>query len=220
MNPKEQYIYNTYLKVSRSRQNKPFRFRHNFKGFEDNPNYIFVKKLNAFFNKHTNINIDDYFNAPYNVYDDDQFYDLKFYTTPKCIRLYGLYIKKLDMEDPDSDHQIQRIKDSLLFVYTFCRDNGIQLNEYLDHKSGDIPTFILHLREREVTIYSLCEFDNFDAKFRSVPYERLKFTLGEHLAENVNEFKLKYYKSKKAKQILNKGKQKIQTLLNNNNKSI
>ena len=113
----EQYIYNTYLMVSRSRQNKPYKRRKNFDNFKDNPNYVFIKRLSMFFNKHSNINIVDFFNAPYKVYpDQEQYYDLRFYTTPKCVRLYGLYVKKLDMEDPDSDTQISRIKKSLLLI--------------------------------------------------------------------------------------------------------
>ena len=217
----EQYIYNTYLMVSRSRQNKPYKRRKNFDNFKDNPNYVFIKRLSMFFNKHSNINIVDFFNAPYKVYpEQEQSYDLRFYTTPKCMRLYGLYVKKLDMEDPDSDTQISRIKSSLLFIFKFCKGNGLTVSQYTKHKTNDIPTFILHLQRRDVTIYSLYEFDNLDTEMRSIPNDRLKFTLGDQLVDNVGEFKLKYYKSNKAKQILRSGKQKIETLLNKINNNI
>ena len=93
-------IYNTYLRVSRTKQNKPFRYRKNFDKFDDDPSFVFVKKLSLFFTKFPHIKLNDFFEAPYNVYlDNSPYYDLKYYTTPKAVKVYGLYMKKRDAED-------------------------------------------------------------------------------------------------------------------------
>mgnify|MGYP003680734664 FL=1 len=38
----EKNIYNTYLKVSRSRQNLPYRFRKDFTDFVDTDKYVYI----------------------------------------------------------------------------------------------------------------------------------------------------------------------------------
>ena len=55
----EKQIYNCYLANVRSRNGQPFKLRKKWKGFEDDPNYYYVKKLAYFFRRHDNINIDD-----------------------------------------------------------------------------------------------------------------------------------------------------------------
>jgi len=72
----EKYIYNTYLRIYRTQQNKPFRYRKNFTDFTEHELYVFVKRLGNFFKKFKHINIDLFFKAPYELYpDDDSIYD-------------------------------------------------------------------------------------------------------------------------------------------------
>ena len=214
-------IYNTYLRISRTKQNKLFKYRKNFDRFDDNPNFLFVRKLCSFFTKFPHISVEDFFNAPYNVYlDESPYYDLKYYTTPKAIRVYGLYMKQKDTEHPDCESQLNMIKQSLLFIFTFCRDNKLGIHEYLDHKTNNFPTFVLHLRQRDVTIYVLYGFASFEVKLRSTPTDRLRFTLGDQFVDTMSSFKLKYYDSKKAKRITEQGIQKIKYILNNTNNKL
>lgn len=42
----EKDIYNKYLRISRTRQNKPYKLRLNFEGFESKDEFIYVKKKN------------------------------------------------------------------------------------------------------------------------------------------------------------------------------
>ena len=49
MNEFEKQIYNTYIIVSRSINNKPFKVRKDFTDFEKKPEYLAVKKLAIFF---------------------------------------------------------------------------------------------------------------------------------------------------------------------------
>ena len=79
MTAAEQYIYNCYLETSRKLNNKPFKYRKDFEGFEEKEEYILVSKLSRFFAKYSNINIKDFFEAPYFVYNE-KYFDLKFFT--------------------------------------------------------------------------------------------------------------------------------------------
>lgn len=91
----EQRIYNSYLANVRGGNGQPFRLRKKWDGFEDKPEYFYVKKLANFFNRHDNIIIDEFFKAPFSVYPEPANYDLKFYTTLKAIKIYKIYKNKL-----------------------------------------------------------------------------------------------------------------------------
>ena len=93
---REKFIYNTYLRVHRTKQNKPFRYRKQFDDFQDNENYIHVKKLGAFFKKFSHIEPEVFFNAPYNLYpDDNSIYDLKFYAYKFFNKLFHFHLHLL-----------------------------------------------------------------------------------------------------------------------------
>lgn len=92
----EKTIYNSWLAINRKNNNQPFRLRKKWDGFEDKPEYFYVKKLANLFSRHDNINIDDFFKAPFTVYPEKTIYDLKFYTTLKAIKIYKIYKNKLN----------------------------------------------------------------------------------------------------------------------------
>ena len=78
----------------------------------------FAKKNFAF--SHTILeNLEDFLNAPYEVYNDDKYYDLKFYTTQRAIKVYSTFIKKRLSNDIDSTGTLNKIRDSLYFIYKF-----------------------------------------------------------------------------------------------------
>jgi len=92
----EKNIYNSWLATTRSSTGKPFRLRKNFDDFESDKNYFFVQKLSRFFTKYKDIDLRDFFVAPYKVYSDNILYDLKFYISQKAIKVYKIYKNKLD----------------------------------------------------------------------------------------------------------------------------
>ena len=210
----EKLIYNTYLRISRTKQGLPFRYRKNFNNFEDDKNYVYVRRLYNFFKKFGHVNIEEFFLAPYYVYSDPEpHYDLKFYTSPRAVKVFGSYMKIKDNEDPDSQSQILRIKASLMFIFTFCKDTNIQLDEYTNHMTADINTFILHLRDRKVSIYTLFGFENFENRLMSCPNDRLNFTLGQEFINKLANYKVRYYNSNKLMLILKQGLDNIKNLL-------
>jgi hypothetical protein len=209
----EKHIYNTYIKVSRSKHDKPYKYRKNFDAFEDNKNYIYVKKLHRFFKKFPHIKIEDFFNCPYEVYSDTDTYDLRFYTTPKAVKMYGTYTTQRDNECPDSDYQIKFITDSLMHIFTFCRQHHIPISQYMNHMTNNIHTFIMHIRERKVSFYTLFGFDNFNSILSSYPQSQIQFTLGKNIENNLALYKTRYYNSRRAKTAIQSGLAKIDKLL-------
>ncbi len=205
----EKNVYNSYLRISRTRDNKPFKYRKNFDGFEDNQNYVFVKRLGMFFKSYPHIGINEFLTAPYEVYPDSDPYDLKFYTSLKATKIYGLYKKQQADQLPDC--QIQSIKDTLMFIYSFCRDEGIGIEDYVKHMTNTERTFLLHLRERVVNIYVLFGLRDFDSIFSRIDPETTKFIIG-HLYTGVDLYRSRYYNSSKAKDIVTNGIKKLKQI--------
>lgn len=90
----EKHVYNRWLYNTRKHTGKPVRLRKNWDKFEERPEYANVKKLAMLFKKYDNIDIDDWFVAPYVIYSDKIQYDLKQYTLMKQFQTYRLYIQK------------------------------------------------------------------------------------------------------------------------------
>lgn len=201
MTSAEQYIYNCYLETSRKLNNKPFKYRKDFEGFEEKEEYVLVNKLSRFFAKYPNINIKDFFEAPYFVYNE-KYFDLKFFTSQKAIKSYTAYQNKFLPENPDHEQSIQKIKDSFEFIYNFCRDKNISFDEYTGYVD---PTrkwheFLLHLKYRDICLYPLFIFPNFDKIIKEYDKEIKEFVFGDTF-QNINFYRTKYYSSSKAKRL-------------------
>lgn len=99
----EKTIYNTWLATTRSSNNKPFRLRKDWSGFEDKPEYFYVKKLANTFKRYDNVDINEWFKAPYEIYKEDKqtVYDLKFYTSMKAFNCYKLTKTKFKKQTPE-----------------------------------------------------------------------------------------------------------------------
>ena len=115
MTERDKYIYNCYLETSRKLNNKPFRYRKDFEGFEEREDYAYIVKLSSFFNKFENINIKDFFEAPFYVYKDERV-DLQFYTTQRAIKAYTIYQNQFLIDNPDNSQTLIKIKDSFIFI--------------------------------------------------------------------------------------------------------
>ena len=207
-------IYNTYLRISRSKNNKPFRYRKDFDGFESDKNYLPVLKLRSFFTRNSAVNMEDFFIAPYEIFKNDNgaFYDLQFYNSLQAVKVYTIYSKRAMMDDPDSDLQLQKITDGLKFIKNFCVANKILLKDYLNFKSIKTNDFLLHLKEKNVTIYNLFPFKNLEQILKQYDFELLSFIIGD-LAPRISYFRTKYYGSKKANILAKTGLKKIEKII-------
>jgi hypothetical protein len=195
----EQHIYNSYLAITNTAKNQPFKLRKKFDNF-DPVKANFLKKLNMFFQKYKHINIDDFFKAPFYTLNDQHF-DLSFYTTRKAINCYSLYMKTKENMDPDGDEQINNVKNGIKFLINFCRRNNIDLDQYKTMNANILPICIQHLKEHTINFYILHALDN-DTVIKSIPAELLQFTIGEDFYKTYQTTYNKYIKSKKLKPML------------------
>jgi len=196
------HIYNTFLRISRKKQNKPFKLRSNFDSFENDQNYPYVVKLKNFFDRNFVVNIEDFFIAPYEIYQDETYFGLDFYVSQNAIKTYTIFSSHKTSLEPDSDIQIESILRGLKFIKKFCIDNSIQLKDYMQliEEGNLINTFIIHLKEKNISVYNLFAFNNFEYFLNKTDYQALKFILGDTIAR-LSYYRTKFYASKKAKQI-------------------
>lgn len=199
----EQFIYNSYLKCMRSSKGKPYKFKKNFNDIDPEKEYS-LRKLSIFFNSHKEIKPDDFFLASFKLYPDESFFDLKYFTTLKAIKAYTTFQKDRESLDPDSEDQINFTKESIMFINKFCKNNNISLKNYLSHYSGKIPSFLIHLKERNINIYSVIGFLNFEKYFFSIDKEILGLMFNDSLINNISTFKIKFLNSVRCKALVNK----------------
>lgn len=91
----QQRIYNTWLRITRSSQNKPYRLRKNFGNLNESTSTALVK-LESFFMRNKTIDMEDFFVAPFKLYDDTSNMPLNYYTTLKAIKIYKNYKKYIE----------------------------------------------------------------------------------------------------------------------------
>lgn len=210
----EKRIYNTFLAISRKKQNKPFKLRQDFDNFEEDEKYPAIKKLAYFFDRFPNIDINDYFLAPYAIYvnDENTYYDLSFYLSQKARAVYTMYIKKKESVDVDSEENLNKCKDSLMFIYKYCKDKGCSVSEYLNQKDDNslLPAFAVHLKNRDVNVYALFAFEDFENKFFQIPADLLDFIFGG-LYNDFAQYRRKFMMSTQCKQVCRSGLKIIET---------
>jgi len=206
----EQHIYNTHLKVTRTKKQQPFKYRKNFDSI-DQRTCLHLKKIAIFLKKFPHIDITEFISAPYSVYQDEEYFDLEYYTTLKATKAYTLYQNKKKFIDPDDMQQLENIQKSLLFISSFCLENNIPVTEYIEHKTNNTFSFLLHLREHRVNVYCLFGYPSFDSAIRSVDSEILSFTIGSEFVDSLSFFRTKFLSSRKARTFIELGIQKINT---------
>jgi hypothetical protein len=209
---KEKLIYNTYLIVSRSQKNQPFKIRKDFTKLDNKTNFI-IKKLYLFFSKYSHIDIKEFFTAPYEMYTQDDYIPLNFYITRKAIKLYTLFKQKQEELSPDK--QIEEIKKSFQYIGSFCLKNKILLEDYLHHKTGCIYTWMLHYKEHYINVYSLFELGDI-CKFLTEVSTDEKDILLNNLHNNIAKFKTRYYNSTSTKIYVKQATDSIKKFLKTN----
>jgi hypothetical protein len=208
----EKRIYNTYLAVSRSAIDKPFKIRKKFDNFEQHKDYPAVVKLGRFFNKHKHININSFFEAPFFVYNEDYF-DLNFYCSYKAISTYTRYHENYLLDNPSSKVCMGKIKESIEFIHLYCKGQNISMSSYISHvePGSAYNSFLTHLKDRKINVYILFAFRNFDIIIRSldinikqtfspclvrIKYLRTKLYTANQTKKNVDMFKAYLEKTK------------------------
>lgn len=201
MTEREKYIYNCYLETTRKLNNKPFRYRKDFDGFEEREDYIYITRLSTFFNKFPNVNIKDFFEAPFFVYKEDVV-GLEFYTSQRAIKAYTIYQNEFLVNNPDNSQTLIKIKDSFIFIRDFCKSVNIPVSSYTTFKPTDSQwhSFLMHLKNRQVNLYALFTFPEFDKILQQYDTEIKSYVFGDTF-DNINFYRTRYYSSPKAKKL-------------------
>jgi hypothetical protein len=204
----EKYIYNTHLRISRSKKGLPFKYRKDFDHLNDT--YInSLKKISIFLAKFPHIKLENFIKAPYEIYSDQDHFDLDYYTTLKATKAYTLYEKRIETLDPDSEEQLSNIIEALKFISAFCFKNNMLIDNYIEHQTNSTQSYILHLKEHRINVYTLFGFSNFEQNIRNINNELLGFILGEDFTSNLSGFRFKFFTSKKAKRLVELGIEKL-----------
>lgn len=211
--PSEQQIYNKFHAVTRTCMDKPFKLRKDFTDFPEKfPEKIFyLKKLSLFFKRFQHISPDEFFKAPFDIYPDDNNFDLKFYTSQRALKVYTMYIQKREMKSPDSDDQLVNIKKSLEYILKFCNLNKIKIHEYTHHVTGNIPTFVQHMKECNVSVYVMFGFPDFEPILMAADKDHVKFMIGDILM-SLPKYRTLFASSSLAKKFVKSGIGRIKEL--------
>jgi hypothetical protein len=209
----EKRIYNSYNIAYRKANTKPFKVRKDFTDL-DATTALVLRKLSSFFERNSSINIDEFFIAPYKVYNTTDYTPIDFFLNRKALKCYTTYVKSREKEDPDSDEVIARCKEACSFVYRYCKINNITLDQYKSMIVGTMPIVIQHLKDHSVNFYILHALDC-NKNLRSVGQELLDFLIPDFNIIN-NETRINYCKSTKLKHTLSKALDIIKQQLEKN----
>lgn len=218
LNELEQLIYNTHLRVTRRAGNKPYKIRKNFEDV-DGTTILYTQRVARLLNKFQHINVQDYFQAPFKLYGGDEYFDMKFFSSPRAMKAYTLVLQQEINTDPDTDDVIQRVIKSLYHIKDFCKDNHLDMNTYADHVTDGMNTFLLHVKQRLVHWYVAIEIPKAVAIIRQQDPDIMKFMFGDQIFNNMQMFVNRFLASQRCKAVVKQGLQKIQTNLTNTNNS-
>lgn len=200
--------------MMRGSQDKSYTLRRDFTDFEKNPNYPKIKKISNLFKSCPHINIDDYFIAPYKVYeiDEGQVYTLDFYQSMKALGCYKQYMVIKELCDPDEDHQLEFITNSFRFIGKFCFENKLTFEEYIKYKRGFTYEWMKHYAEKKISLLCLLEYDYIYDMIMGIEEEHRSLLLGD-LDKRFYTIKGEYLKSKKAQILVKYTIEKLQKIL-------
>jgi hypothetical protein len=201
----QQRIYNDHLAISRSMRDKPFKIRKNFDNF-DTDKQIYLEKLSKFFNSYKNIDIKEYFSAPYKLYEDVEYFDLEYFTSQKAKKDYSQYMKQIELMSPDSDDSLRRLINGFKFISKFCKEKNLTLEEYMSFSEKNIPSVLEHLKNHDINFYVIhaLGITKFDIENRILEFMFNGFWKTFQKTKNM------FYASNKMKKLAKQAKEKIQ----------
>ncbi len=207
---KEKNIYNCFLKHYRN--GEPFQSRKNF---NDLTPYFLVnlKKVGMLFQKYPHIKWDEFFGAPRKLNSDEKCPNLDFFTTRAAIKSYNLYKKQQENQNPEN--LFDEIKQSFHFIGMFCLKNKLKLNQYINHQTGIIPTWIEHYQKHHINLYSIIELGDPSSQLNRLSQDE-KELYGNDIYKSISNIKMKYHNSEKTKKYIKTIIEKIENFLKSN----
>ena len=221
MSEDEQRYYNLYLRISRSARDKPYKLRKDFSNFDKTDqgkaNLVAIKRIAVLFRKFRHIDPEKYFKAPFDLYPDTDYFDLAFFASRKAIKAYTITINKAREESPDTEDQINFIKQSLRFMALFCIKENIPLSGYIRYKKGATYSWMKHVKQHDVSIYALLEFIETHDIISKTPKDEIDLFL-PNIANKIGAFKSRYRSSPHAQKLVKDGIVRIEKFIENDKK--
>jgi hypothetical protein len=182
---KQKQIYNCYLKFSR--RGEPYNPRKNFDNINSSTR-IDLYKLENFFNKFKHINLNFFFESFSFVYPNENYPPLSFFTSRKAIKCFSLYKDHKENSSPDS--QLDEIKNSIIYLGSFCLRERINMDAYIKHKTLCMPTWVKHYKEGKINIYSLISI-GVSAEFFMLQEDERNIWI-PNLIKNIESYKIRF----------------------------
>lgn len=150
----QKLIYNTYLKYLAISLNRPFKSRQNFDNV-DNDVLLALVKLETFFVRNPEINLDLYFKVGFNEHPNT-YLSIGFFNNFSIIKKYARYIREKYSQDVESPGIVEDFKEGLAFIIQYMKENKCTLTDYINstNKVG-IKNFLIHLKEQKINLFHL-----------------------------------------------------------------
>lgn len=163
-------IYNDHLAYTRTFHRKPFKIRKNFKGFREDNRFRNYYQMAIWFERHPEINKQLFFEAYLHFHPDREAIPIKYYVHPNALTYYTKYIKVINSMDLDDERILKNAEIGVKFIIDFCEEKSITINQYLDFKEEGNATesWLKHVKESNVNIYSLFTFDDFFGRLKAI----------------------------------------------------
>ena len=213
MTPEE--VYNLYLSISRGLKNKPWKPRKDFEGFDKTESGILCLRLSTFFSRFPQIRPKEFMEAPYKLYKDEDYFDLKFYLTQKAISCYTTVQKLKQEEQPDSDSHISNIIETVKYIGSKCLSEKINFEQYCSKKTGYTWEIVNDFVNGKINLYFLLALPKFYRIFDTIPEQDKELYFKSSYKEIV-KFKMRLNTSVKAKKIINESIKRLSTHFPNN----
>lgn len=207
----EKLLYNKHLIVSRTLKNKPFKIKKNFDDVVGTDKHKYLVRLSTLFKKHPEINPEVFFQAPYKLYPDVEYFGLDYFSTMRAVKAYTTYKKTLFLQDPDE--QIDDVKRSLEFIAKFCVHSRIYFHQYPFHRTSDIFSWMTHYKENKINIYSVMEFTDVFSSIQNLSEDVRNLFVHEFVEQFKNLYVL-YSKSTTLKPYMKKAIPALNNFIN------
>lgn len=206
---KQKEIFNYYLKNLALKNKRPYTKRKNFDKLTPEQK-ITLAKLELFFNRNPEININLYFQAGFEEVDNT-FLDLGFFNNIKLVRSYTNYIKRKFDQFVDSPESLRDYIEAIAFIRSFNRKNNIEtIKDYFSSTNENGVFYcLIHLKQMKINLYIFHAY-NIQLLDINLPEELLNIYL-ENFKEKFFRTKVQYKKSTKLQILADKIKQKILT---------
>jgi hypothetical protein len=204
---REKNIYNCFLKHFRN--GEPFKPRKNFDDISISV-LTDIKKVTRLLEKFDYINWDEFFGSTRKLNPDEKCPNLNFFTTRSAIKYYNLFKKQQENRNPES--QIEDIKKSLHHIGMFCLKNKINLNDYINHKTNLMYSWVKDYQEYKINLYCILDLGDITGQLSKLSEDEKELYANE-IFKTVSNAKMRYHNNQTIKTLIKESHKKIETFL-------